>query len=411
VLPLHFLRAHWPMLAYGWLMTFFSGFGQTYFMSIFGGLIRSDFALDHSTYGLCYSIGTLSSAVVLLWAGKLVDRISLKAFSLGTIAGLACATFVMGHIAGVIGLAIAFFLLRFFGQGLMIHSAMTAMGRHFAAERGRAVSFSITGHVLGGALLPIVGVTLIASLTWQVVWIAGGGALLLLALPAVWLLLSKADRARSATAGASASASARDATPQTAKHWTRGEVLRDTGFYARIAVLLAPAFITTGLIFHQAHVGSQKGWSLLLMASALSAYAVGSFTATMFTGQLVDRFSARRLVPFALIPIMLSCLWLPIAQGPHGAFVFFGLMGLGTGLVQVLSGAIWPELYGTRHLGAIRSLAAAGSVFSSGLAPGIFGVLFDRGWGAETIALVCAVYCLAASIMVGAFSRRPATSL
>lgn len=404
MLPISFVKAYWPMLVFGWLMTFCSGFGQTYFMSIFGGMIRTDFGLDHSVYGFCYAVGTLSSAFVLLWAGRLIDRVPLGLFSLGTISGLVFATVVMGNTVGPISLGVAFFLLRFFGQGLMIHAAMTAIGRYFAAERGRAVSFSITGHVLGGALLPLIGVYLMTYFSWQSVWLVGGAMLAVFGAPTIWLLLRKAEYSQGTSlhpVSTTVSAAPRPAT----RHWTQAEVLRDPAFYIRLAVLLAPAFITTGLIFHQAHIGAQKGWSLLLIATALSAYAVGSFIATVSTGQFVDKFSARRIVPMALVPILLSCLWLPAARTAYDAFVFFGLMGLGTGLVQVLSGAIWAEVYGTQHLGAIRALAASGSVFSSGLAPGIFGFLLDRQWTADTIALSCAAYCVAASIIAGWYAR------
>ncbi|MGE0766820.1 MAG: MFS transporter [Hyphomicrobiaceae bacterium] len=405
MLPVAFIRAHWPMLAYGWLMTFCSGFGQTYFMSIFGGMIRADFGLDHAVYGLCYAIATLSSAAVLLWAGRLIDRVSLRMFSLASVGGLVCATVAMGHTVGIASLVLAFFLLRFFGQGLMIHSAMTAMGRSFVAERGRAVSFSITGHVLGGALLPLAGVSLMSHLSWQQVWLAGGAALAVLGIPGILLLLQRAEPSDIVTQRA-VDRSGSAPSEASVHHWTQAEVLRDPAFYVCMSVLLAPSFITTGLIFHQAYIGSQKGWSLLLIATALSAYAVGSFVATMFSGQLVDKLSARRLVPVALIPILLSCLWLPFAGTSYGAFIFFGLMGLGTGLVQVISGAIWVEVYGSRHLGAIRSLAASGSVFSSGLAPGIFGVLLDREWSADTIAVSCAAYCAAASLLAGWYLQK-----
>jgi len=37
-------------------------------------------------------------------------------------------------------LVIAIYLLRLAGQGMMSHTAMTAMGRWFVAERGRAVA-------------------------------------------------------------------------------------------------------------------------------------------------------------------------------------------------------------------------------------------------------------------------------
>jgi MFS family permease len=111
---------------------------KTYFISNFGGVVRSDFGLSHSANGTCYSAGTLASACVLLWAGRLIDRKSLTAFSLGVIGGLAIAVTVMAGAIGALGLTLAFFALRFFGQGLMTHAAMTAMAAIFSAERGRA---------------------------------------------------------------------------------------------------------------------------------------------------------------------------------------------------------------------------------------------------------------------------------
>jgi sugar phosphate permease len=60
--------------------------------------------------------------------------------------------------SGALILTLAFFLLRFFVQGLLTHAAMTAMGRYFSAERGRAVSIAALGHVTGEAVLPLMAV-------------------------------------------------------------------------------------------------------------------------------------------------------------------------------------------------------------------------------------------------------------
>ena len=227
-----FVRHSWPLLAFGWVMAFCSGFGQTYFISIFGGAIRGELALEHTTYGSCYSAGTIASAVVLLWGGRLIDRVDLRLFSIAAAIGLACATAIMSVSEGVIGLTVAFFALRFFGQSLMSHSAMTTMGRHFHAERGRALSFAVTGHVAGGAALPVAGVALMALAGWRNVWLIGGAALLLITAPAILLLLT---RARGRTA-ASASAQPSHAAPLPASQshsgadWRLDEVLRDPSF-------------------------------------------------------------------------------------------------------------------------------------------------------------------------------------
>ncbi|MEZ5855099.1 MAG: MFS transporter [Hyphomicrobiaceae bacterium] len=403
------MRRNWPILAYGWLMTLCSGFGQTYFVSVFGGVIRGDLGLSHTLYGTCYSAGTLASAVVLVWAGRLIDRIPLRTFSIATVLGLALATVLVAHAHSAAGLAFAFFATRFFGQGMMIHAAITTMGRRFALERGRAVSLALTGHVAGSAVLPFVAVGLLGQMHWRSAWLLAGAALVVAAVPSIVVLLAREARdtdreMRPDPPGAAAvetkpTSSAANATTATAADWTLSQVLRDPGLYIRLGVLLAPAFITTGLIFHQVHVGAQKGWSLQLIAGALAAYAVGSFVMTLAAGPLVDRFTARRMVPTALAPLALSCLVLAAGHSDASALTFFALMGLGTGLTQVLSGAIWAELYGTVHLGSIRAFAASASVLSSGLAPGAFGFLLDRGASVGSIAIGCALYCVAASLL------------
>jgi hypothetical protein len=132
--------------------------------------------------------------------------------------------------------------------------------------------------------------------------------------------------------------------PQAGHDLSLSEALRDAGLYLRFPVLLAPSFISTGLIFHQVHIGTAKGWSLTLIASSLSVFAVGSLAMMIVAGPLVDRFSARRLVPVCLTPLALACLILALSHGTPGALALFGLLGVGSGLTAVMLGAIWAEL-------------------------------------------------------------------
>ena len=49
---LRFLSENIQWLAAGILLTFLSSFGQTFFISIFAGEIRSTFGLSHGQWGL-----------------------------------------------------------------------------------------------------------------------------------------------------------------------------------------------------------------------------------------------------------------------------------------------------------------------------------------------------------------------
>jgi hypothetical protein len=68
-----FLSNNASWLAAGVLLTFVSSFGQTFFISIFGGQIRTEFGLSHAAWGGIYSLGTTASAIVMIWSGVLSD--------------------------------------------------------------------------------------------------------------------------------------------------------------------------------------------------------------------------------------------------------------------------------------------------------------------------------------------------
>lgn len=67
------------------------------------------------------------------------------------------------------------------------------------------------------------------------------------------------------------------------------------------------------------------------------------------------------------------------------------------GMASALWGAFLPTLYGTRHLGAIRSLSTTIMVFSTAIGPGLTGLLIDQGVDIPTQCLALAAWCFAVS--------------
>ena len=188
MLPLSFLRQHGGLIAFGVFMSFLSSFGQTFFISLFGGQIREAFELTHGSFGTIYASGTLASAAVLVWLGRLIDRMALAHFSAVVLGGLAATCLLMGMTWSAGALVLAVFGLRLFGQGLVSHAAVTAMGRYFDAERGRAVSIASLGHTAGEAVFPLLVVATFALVGWRTVW-TGAGVAVLVALPLVFVFL------------------------------------------------------------------------------------------------------------------------------------------------------------------------------------------------------------------------------
>ncbi|MDZ7748345.1 MAG: MFS transporter [Halofilum sp. (in: g-proteobacteria)] len=394
-----FLITYRRFLAFGFLLPFFSGFGQTFFIGIFGAELRADFGLGSGDFGLIYSLATLANAAALVWLGRLIDRVDLRLYTVVTCITYVGACLYMAFVPALpLLLFVGFFLLRLTGQGLMSHIGVTTMGRHFDAGRGTAVSVANAGFPAAEALFPPLGVALLALLGWRHTWLAIGVVLALLLVPLVlWLLRGHGEREQQRRTELDAHAAASGAE----RSWLLSEVLRDPHFYRVLPAMLVTPFAVTGLFFHQAALAADKGWTLAWFASAFVVYALAQIAGTLASGPLVDRAGAARLLPFFLLPIAAG---LGPLAGSDAAWVAPAFMlgaGLTAGAGMTLLGALWAEMYGVLHLGAIRSLTWALVVFASALAPALFGYLMDAGTGVEAIAGGCLVAALVSGGLAG----------
>jgi predicted MFS family arabinose efflux permease len=389
-------------LAFGLLLTFSSSFGQTFFVGVFGPEIRAEFGLSHGDWSLVYMAGTLASALVLPWSGRLVDRVDLRHFTFVVCLGLAAACFATVIARNVALLVFAVFLLRQFGQGLMSHTSVTSMARYFDANRGKAVGLASVGFAAGEALLPFLAVLTIALIGWRSTYAMAGVVLLVAVAPAgLWLLKGHGERNRRHLAALDAPAFRQGGSRQ----WTRAEVLRDRRFYVLLVGIEAPSLISTALFFHHLHLADVKGWSHGWITGNYVIFAIATFATMLLAGRLVDRIGALRLVPLHLLPLGAGLVVLALFDAPLTAPLYLMAMGLTAGLSFTSVVAMWAELYGVRNIGAIKSLVTATMVFASALGPLFMGTLIDAGIGMNLICLMFAAYTIAGTILIWAALR------
>ena len=390
------------LLGFGALLCVASSFGQTYFISFYSAEIKQTFGLTDGGFGMVYSLGTMASAAVLLWTGQLLDRIDLRFYVAAIFAGLACAALLMSVAESAIVLVFVVFLLRQFGQGLPGHTAMTAMGRYFEQGRGKAVSIAALGFPIGEAVFPALVVLIVAIIGWRASWQVIAGFLIFGVVPLALLLLG--DHARRHDAYEASLKEAERAAGETGSgrglSWTRAEVLRDPRLYLVLPALLAPSFIYTGLFFHQILIIVEiQGWSKTVLAATYPVYAVTTVAVSLLTGLAIDRFGAARLLPWFLWPQTLAVVVLLIGTHPALLWVYMILTGAGTGAAHTLLSAFWPEVYGRRHLGAIRAMATSMMVLSSAASPVAMGLLFDFGLSLTAIGGMLIAYALIAILL------------
>jgi MFS family permease len=409
---LFFLKENRRFLGFGFLLMFCSSFGQTFFIGLFGEEIRAALNLSSVGLGAIYSLATLASAATLFWIGRRIDEIDLRLY-IGLVGlGLAAAALFMSTIASVALLFAAFYALRFTGQGLMSHASVTSMARYFGRQRGKALSVSSIGFSCGEAVLPLIAVALIAAVGWQQSWAIFGGIMALFFTPLLlWLLRGHAQRHRAFlenTRKLMAETGPADNRSGQGRAWTRGEVLRDPRFYLFAGIIMSTPFILTGLFFHQAFLAHAKGWELSWLATCFTAYAAAKIATTLVIGPMVDRFGALRLLPYSGLPLIAGLAALGLSGHPAIAMAYMLGAGITTGAFSPISGALWPELYGVTHLGAIKALISAVMVFSTALSPVTMGWLMDAGVAMNTIVLYTLVYAVAASLLAFLYVRRHA---
>ena len=367
-------------------MTFCSSFGQTFFLGIFNPFIREDLNLSHSEFGGIYSAATLVSSLTIIWLGKKIDDFKLRNFAIFVCISLFFAAVFMSQLSSLVHLLLAIFFLRLFGQGLMSHTSSTAMARYFDKNRGKALGVAWLGLSFGEGILPGLVIFLLNYLVWKKIWITIAVFLIVFVLPLIVFLL-KNFKDNSIEQEQSKKS-------KNIKNWTRQEVLKDLRFYFLLPAVLCPAFLITGIFINQIYLFENLNWGINFIAPSFTAYAIFSVISLQLSGFLIDKFSALKILPFYLIPMILGLLFSLLFKFALSPVIFFILMAITNGTSNVLLTSTWSEMYGTKHLGAIRSITVSLMVFSTSLSPFIFGYLIDFGFDAKDITLFMVIYVL-----------------
>jgi predicted MFS family arabinose efflux permease len=163
-------------------------------------------------------------------------------------------------------------------------------------------------------------------------------------------------------------------------------------------------WIATGVFVYQSFIIESKEWGAFVIAQSFMVYSILSVLTLLISGFLIDKFTSRKLLIFMNIPLLLSSLVLIFFDIPLSAFIFLGLIGISNGLANVLGSSTWAEIYGVRHIGSIKALTTALMVFSTAFGTALFGILIDKGFSIEQIALVSSIY-ISISIILLFFVR------
>lgn len=392
--PLHY---GWIVAVAGTLGMVASVPGQTIGVNVFNEQLIAVLELSRTAVSTAYFVGTAASGFLLPRAGRLFDQWGARRMIAVAAIALAlslCYMSVVDGVAGVIGaifgdagsgfwiraisLVFGFFLIRFFGQGLVMMTSRNMIGKWWVAHRGKVFSIGGIAVTVSFSLAPKVFDASIEAIGWRESWRVMAFLLAPVFCLVGWLLYR--DNPDECGLEVDAGKTPRDdksGDPEfrLVKEFTRSDALRSFSFWAFTSVFALHACYFTAYAFHvldvAADLGVAKEAILNLFIPVAGLNAVVSFA----SGWVSDKWRLKYLLAAMAAGIAVGGLGLAMFSGWWlSAAVVVGL-GVSGGCFGPLSGVFMPRFFGVKHLGAISGFFSSVIVVGSAIGPLVFSLV------------------------------------
>jgi MFS family permease len=386
------IKTHPSLLAITFLAVFTGNLGQSFFIGLFQQPISHHFGFSAAEFGNIYSLLTLTSGFLIMHFGPKIDWVSPKRYAtyllVALIIGVLSLTLSSWWLLGIIGLG----LVRIIGQGMMTHFGMTLTGREVNENRGRALSLMGLAMPSGEIILPPLIALLFAYFSWQQSWWVIFSVIILL-----WLSLLLF--AKWPTSPMTHQAKKKD----TDKSF---KPLKELHFWLIMPMLLVLPMTLTGVFLYQAQLVTDLGANITTYALALTMVGLLRFPVALLGGHWLDEFGVNRLARLYLIPYALALLLAVVVEGNLGVWILLLGAGLSMSMSSPVGDSLLIKLWGTEHLGKVRSYKSSFTVLSTGITPALLGYLIDSNIDFQAILIGMLLYLIFACFLAQASIRQ-----
>lgn len=405
----------WLMLAVSFLGMFVSGAGQSFTISVFVNPLIDALDISRTSISSAYTLGTLTAAFGLTYLGRLIDRFGARLMlaAVGLLLGASAIGF--STVGSLAMLYVMFTAVRIFGQGSLMLTSNNLASQWFVRRRGLALSIVSLGFAVSSATYPPVIQFLILEIGWRMVWVWVGIFTWVLLIPVALILVRDKPEAvglapdGNAASGAASGQAAVDGEPvekpKEPESWTAGEAMRTRQFWIMAVSNAVPSMLITGMVFHQISYFEEQGLGAQVAANVFTVTAMAMVASGLMFGWLFDRFQTRHVMSGALVCMGIAMYAMLTATTPLMAVVYGLTLGVASGSMMVMSGYIWPQYFGRKHLGGVQGAALTISIIGASLGPLPFGLAFDLLGGYGQALILLSVLPAVSSVAV--FFTRP----
>jgi MFS family permease len=242
-------------------------------------------------------------------------------------------------------------------------ASQTMVSKWFTGNRGLAIGLSAMGTSIGGLIIPMVVIALIASYEWQ-------GALLILSvvstvilIPLNFLVLRFEPPVVDLGNGALQLIDSRN--------WTNREILTSKAFWIPVVALIPVNAAFGGVQFNLGAYMSDLGYEQSLAAQLIAVTSLMMILGKLFFGAMGDRVDHRKLYWMMAVLLFVALLFYEGSPGKSELILAAGIQGFATGGVMPMMGIMYSARFGTLSFGRVLGyvnlvimLGSFGSIFS-----------------------------------------------
>jgi MFS family permease len=377
----------------GWLAVFASmialAVGPSTILMNFGlflGPIRADFGWNITAVAVATTIFSYAVVVVSPLQGILVDRFGARRVILWCVPVFALGVLGLSQVpATPIVYYLAWALIPLLGVGLFPLAYMKVVGTWFHRRLGLALGITNAGIGLGGTLIPIVASAIIVASGWRTAYMWHAAVVLVVTYPLIWTFVRARD---DGSVGAPV---------QTSYTGLRlGEAAKTRSFALLALAFIFLGLINTALIVQQVPLLQDAGVSLERAVAVQSVYGLCSLIGRLFTGYLLDRFRASRVMLLFAFGVGLASAIYATGTTSHMIFVSAVLIGLAFGAEFDVLGYMIKTHFGLKSFGIIYGVIFALFQLGAGIGASAlpmsreaYGSFLPGMWASAVIAVLC----------------------
>lgn len=355
--------------------------------------------LGGSMEEVMYSLtaGTLFGIVLMPIGGILVDKYPVRWLITGGLLAFAGGLWVLAHTASVWEYVVVFGLTMSITMSLTgPHATSSTVSRWFTKSRGRALGISAVGSSLGGVVVPPLFAYWVASDGWRIALENLSLTILIVVIPLTILSI----RGKPSDIGLEPEASGGASPVSENQHYTTRDILTHPAYWYIGGTLGLLFSVYTAILANITPYVTQAGMNEARASTLIMLIAIFGLVGKLFFGIIADKVNLKLGLWLSIGLVVVAFLLLAIEPGFALMVVAAIIMGLATGGMLPVWGAMLAKVFGLASYGRVMGLM--GPLITLLVMPSfpIVGRLYDAFGNYQVALIMFSGICLVAAALL-----------